>query len=360
MDQEKIGKFISTIRKEQNMTQKDLAEKLGISINAVSKWERGICLMDISLLKPLSKLLNVSVIEIINGERLSLDTAQIKTEEAIENTITYSNKKIKKVRKKNRFIILAIVIIALISLFFCYKGLALYILTAEPLEDFIYEKFTTGLNNQDVMKITYEPVLDNNYIVYDDIKLKNNFSAFIKADNTEEYEMFKYHLYDENNNVISSFWFSKMNEYVDLLTNDSIIIHGLSEDDIKGNVIEKNNIFQVGNSESFLEKNNITNDIDFFQFVKDHPYLKNNIFTSVKEMKVNYAYNTFVNIISTSLKKFTVIEGKYDGYMFTYDYNYPTKEVNILKNNKRYIFTFIGEEFTDSYIQDLLNTLVIS
>lgn len=63
MNQEKIGKFISKKRKEKKFTQEDLAEKLGVSINAISKWERGICLMDMSLLKPLSSLLDVSINE---------------------------------------------------------------------------------------------------------------------------------------------------------------------------------------------------------------------------------------------------------------------------------------------------------
>ena len=51
MNQEKIGKFISKCRKDKNLTQEALAEKLGISINAVSKWERGISFPDVSLFK---------------------------------------------------------------------------------------------------------------------------------------------------------------------------------------------------------------------------------------------------------------------------------------------------------------------
>ena len=53
MNQEKIGKFIAECRKNKNMTQAELAEKLNISTNAVSKWERGLCLMDMSLFSAL-------------------------------------------------------------------------------------------------------------------------------------------------------------------------------------------------------------------------------------------------------------------------------------------------------------------
>ena len=85
MDQEKIGKFIAEIRKQKKLTQEQLAEKLGVSINAVSKWERGICLMDMSLLKPLSKILGVSINEILAGEFIKEEDLKHKTEENITN-----------------------------------------------------------------------------------------------------------------------------------------------------------------------------------------------------------------------------------------------------------------------------------
>ena len=80
MDQEKIGKFIATLRKEKGLTQQELAEKLGITKNAVSKWERGLGLMDMSLLKPLSEILDVSVTEILNGERFLKEEINTKSE----------------------------------------------------------------------------------------------------------------------------------------------------------------------------------------------------------------------------------------------------------------------------------------
>lgn len=360
MNQEKIGKFIAELRKEQNMTQRELAEKLGVSINAVSKWERGICLMDISLLKPLSKNLKVSITEIINGERLSEDNVRSKTEEAIESTIRYSNKKIKKTKKKSQIILFAVVIIGLLTCFFCYKGIAAYIYTAEVMEEKYYATFTNGLKNQDEMSITYESVSDDNYIVYDDMKIRNDFTLYTKVDDTEEYESIKYQLYDETGNFKAAFWFGTSDTYVDWFASETMLIFGdVNNNAITNNLFDIDNMYNSADKNNFLEENNIVNDIDFFQFVKDNYYLKNNIFMSVSEMKQNFAYNTFVKIMATSLNKFTIIEGKYDGYMFTYAFNIPTKEVNILKNDKRYVFTFIGEEFTDAYIKDLLNTLVI-
>ena len=123
MNQKKIGNFISTIRKEKNMTQKDLSEKLNVSINAVSKWERGICLMDISLLKPLSELLEISIIEIINGEKLNKNEL---TNEMIEKTINYYEKKIiENKKKKCKIFFWGLIIILLLSLL-TYKVILLY------------------------------------------------------------------------------------------------------------------------------------------------------------------------------------------------------------------------------------------
>lgn len=85
MDQEKIGRFISEKRKEKKLTQEQLAEKLGVSINAVSKWERGLCLMDMSLLKPLSDILDVNINEILSGEKIDDKDIEKKCEENINN-----------------------------------------------------------------------------------------------------------------------------------------------------------------------------------------------------------------------------------------------------------------------------------
>lgn len=70
MDQIKIGAFIAESRHKAGLTQEELASKLGITKNAVSKWERGLGLMDMSLLKPLSDILHVSVNEILAGEKI--------------------------------------------------------------------------------------------------------------------------------------------------------------------------------------------------------------------------------------------------------------------------------------------------
>lgn len=69
MDQQQIGKWISSLRKEKKLTQEQLAERLGVSNRSVSRWENGRCMPDFSLLWDISRELNVSVEELLNGKR---------------------------------------------------------------------------------------------------------------------------------------------------------------------------------------------------------------------------------------------------------------------------------------------------
>ena len=70
MDQMKIGKFIASCRKEQGMTQAVLAEKLGISDRAISKWETGKSMPDSGIMLDLCELLKINVNELLSGERI--------------------------------------------------------------------------------------------------------------------------------------------------------------------------------------------------------------------------------------------------------------------------------------------------
>ena len=80
MNQEKIGKFIAALRKEQNLTQMQLAEKLNITDRAVSKWERGKSLPDVSAMLELCDILHIEVSDLLNGERIMKDNYNEKQE----------------------------------------------------------------------------------------------------------------------------------------------------------------------------------------------------------------------------------------------------------------------------------------
>ena len=81
MDQIKIGKFISSCRKEQGMTQAALAEKLGISDRAVSKWETGKSMPDSGIMLELCELLGINVNELLSGERIMTEVYDKRAEE---------------------------------------------------------------------------------------------------------------------------------------------------------------------------------------------------------------------------------------------------------------------------------------
>lgn len=69
MNQEKIGEFIKQLRKDNNLTQKELADKLGVTYQAVSKWENGKNIPDMLILTEISKMFNVNIDEIISGKK---------------------------------------------------------------------------------------------------------------------------------------------------------------------------------------------------------------------------------------------------------------------------------------------------
>lgn len=81
MNQEKIGKFIAECRKERGMTQAALAEKLGITDRAVSKWENGKSMPDTSIMLELCSLLEINVNELLSGERLDMNQYKEMAEE---------------------------------------------------------------------------------------------------------------------------------------------------------------------------------------------------------------------------------------------------------------------------------------
>ena len=120
MNQEKIGKYISELRKEKGMTQVELAEKLGITDRAISKWENGRGMPDISLIVPLCEILDISINELLSGERLKEKDYPEKAEKNIIDTIDYTDKKIKKTKKIFLIIIVAILllVVACITMFY--------------------------------------------------------------------------------------------------------------------------------------------------------------------------------------------------------------------------------------------------
>lgn len=111
MDLVKIGKYIAEKRKNLGMTQKQLAEKIGMSDKSVSKWERGICLPDVSLYFDLCSLLGISINEFLAGEDIVYENIEKKSEENIISVVTDSKRK----QKSLKYIICALLILSILT-----------------------------------------------------------------------------------------------------------------------------------------------------------------------------------------------------------------------------------------------------
>lgn len=112
MNQEKIGKFIASVRKEKNITQNELAEKLGVSDRTIGNWENGRNMPDVSLFKPLCENLDITLNDLLSGEKVSDNCYHERLEENIINAIDYSSKKIEKNNNTIAFIFIILCILS--------------------------------------------------------------------------------------------------------------------------------------------------------------------------------------------------------------------------------------------------------
>lgn len=114
MDSKNVGNFISQLRLEKKLTQRELAEKIGVTSKAISRWECGLGFPDISLLEPLSKELGVSILELLKGKRLS-NNKNVKSDDIdylIKIIINMTNDR----RKKLFLILYSLIVILVITL----------------------------------------------------------------------------------------------------------------------------------------------------------------------------------------------------------------------------------------------------
>ena len=109
MNQLKIGKFIAECRKRKNLTQMQLAEQLGITDKAVSKWERGIAMPDSSIMLMLCDILGISVNELLSGENINMENNNQKNDQLLLDMA-------KELEKKNKTIWSSMWTIMLVSM----------------------------------------------------------------------------------------------------------------------------------------------------------------------------------------------------------------------------------------------------
>ncbi|MBO5858309.1 MAG: helix-turn-helix transcriptional regulator, partial [Clostridia bacterium] len=116
MDQIKIGKFIAERRRQKDLTQVQLADKLGITDKAVSKWERGIAMPDTSIMLELCDILGISVNELLCGEKINMENENKKNEQILLDMA-------KELEKKNKTIWSSMWAIMIISITVLIAGI---------------------------------------------------------------------------------------------------------------------------------------------------------------------------------------------------------------------------------------------
>ena len=116
MNQIKIGRFIAECRKKTNLTQMQLAEKLGITDKAISKWERGVAMPDTSIMLELCDILCISVNELLSGEKIDMENNNQKNEQLLLDMA-------KEVEQKNKTIWTSMWVIMGVSMTALFGGI---------------------------------------------------------------------------------------------------------------------------------------------------------------------------------------------------------------------------------------------
>ncbi|MBQ6323797.1 MAG: helix-turn-helix domain-containing protein [Bacilli bacterium] len=117
MNQEKIGRFIAELRKEKNMTQQELADKLNITDRAISHWENGRSMPDAGVILELCKILNININELLSAKKIKEEKYNERAEESLLEMRREIETQNKKILTLNKIIInLAIIIFVVIGL----------------------------------------------------------------------------------------------------------------------------------------------------------------------------------------------------------------------------------------------------
>ena len=177
MDALKVGSFIRELRKKNNLTQKMFGEKYHVTYQAVSKWERGINIPDISLLRQISKDFNVSIEDILDGEvKEKEDKKEVKKEKALKE-------------KKPREILIYPYVLGFVGLVFVGLVVALLFVDTKPPESFVFKTISTSCEE---FKVT-------GAIAYDNKRSSINISNidYCGGDDDTVYDNLSCELYEE-------------------------------------------------------------------------------------------------------------------------------------------------------------------
>lgn len=335
----KTGKIIADARKNKNMTQKELANKLHISDKAISKWERGLGYPDISLLIPLTNILDITLYEILIGEKEEV-------EETLKRTITYSNNEIrrkKREHKRKTFLITSIII--LLFFMFGYKLFNLFFYNVNVTSNEEYIKFIEGYQIKDVEEIKTKKLDEKEYITYKDVKIKNifdNYKCVFESDDCIDEDGFMKYFNEEGDKYFSVGISNRFIDYID----KEMDAFGLPS--VVYESINKTNVLS-----------HIKSDLELFNYFYENRNRSVNIFSSIKEIKDNYYIKNLSYTILPLSNYITELKGDLNGYIINYgdDFGKDIREISIDYNNKRFVIFMIG--YNKEEVLEIINTLII-
>lgn len=238
-------------------------------------------------------------------------------------------------KKKSLFCLLGLILIVI--LYFVIKGIFLW--------NYHYHELSNVLNHIHITKeltIQKKEVDKQNSFQMTNISIENPFPIDTKVVKTDE------NWYTTTiNGTYTAIRSGKDKNYVDYFKEDNLEIFG---NDARGT--EK---YLKADRKEFLKENKIKDDLDLLFYIEKHKKLNSHIFTSIKQMKKNYAYNTFVDTVFPVTESITPITGDFKGYIFNLK---EAKEVHIIRGQENYCLTFVNlNYFTGEKIREILSSI---
>lgn len=214
MNQEKIGKFIAKCRKEKNITQEQLADKLNVTSKSISRWENGKTMPDYSLIKLLCDEFSISINEFFSGEKIKSNNYELKANENLNCVL----KEYYKMKKQKKIIKNALIIVLILFISFILKVLLL--LGVVSLTFLVPAKNITGIENYNKSYYIkeYGGDLNSNLSIFPDNK-SNLLNATFSSS-------FQTNLFDSDGYILLTSKYSKndFDDEIDRLSKINIVI----------------------------------------------------------------------------------------------------------------------------------------
>lgn len=247
MDLQKMGKIISEMRKKKALTQNQLGDMLGVSGKAVSKWERGISAPDISILNELSKILEISVSEILTGEKMQNTISKETVNEITVSGIGAYNNFFKKKYTKVIFILISILLLVTVTFSITYvitnyNKCFVYELSSGS-DDFFLEGLIASNQRDNRIIITNMLYTDSSTNTTKELRV-DNINLILKLGKIEVFNTKKYFSEEKLSDVIKDFniTISEDNKIANYILDDNknikakIIIYYTGKDN-KGSIV---------------------------------------------------------------------------------------------------------------------------